>query len=45
MDVDIQRGNILKIYHPDDLFNLFPNLDFGEIIRQDEKNEFIQSRY
>ena len=34
---DIQRGKVLKIYYLNDLFNLFPDHDFGENIREDEQ--------
>ena len=42
---DIQRGKVLKIYHLNDLFNLFPDHDFGENIREDKQNDSIQSSY
>ena len=42
---DIQRGKVLKIYHLNDLFNLFSDHDFGENIREDEQNDSAQSSY
>ena len=42
---NIQRGKVLKIYHLNDFFNLFPDHDFGENIREDEQNDSIQSSY
>ena len=42
---DIQRGKVLKIYHVKDLFNFFPDHDFGENIREDEQNNSTQSSY
>ena len=42
---DIQRGKVLRIYHLYDLFNLFPDHDFGENIKEDEQNDSIQSSY
>ena len=42
---DIQREKVLKIYHLNDLFRLFPGHDFGENIREDEQNDSIQSSY
>ena len=42
---DIQRGKVLKIYHLNNLFNLFPDHDFGENIIEDEQNDSIQSSY
>ena len=42
---DIQSGKVLKTYHSNDLFNHFPDHDFGENIREDEQNDSIQSSY
>ena len=42
---DIQRGKVLKICNLNDIFNLFPDHDFGENVREDEQNDSIQSSY
>ena len=41
---DINRGKIIKIYHVKELFNLFPDYDFGENHSKDQ-NESMQSSY
>ena len=42
---EIHRGNALKIYHINDLFNLFPYYDFGENYRENDQNDSLQSTY
>ena len=41
----IHRGKVLKIYHTNDLFNLFPYYDFGENYRENDQNDSLQSSY
>ena len=36
---------MLKIYHINDLFNLFPYYDFGEHYRENGQNSSLQSSY
>ena len=43
-DPDINRGKVIKIYHVKELFNLFPDYDFGENNSEDQ-NESMQSSY
>ena len=40
---EIHRGKVLKIYHINDLFNLFPYYDFGENYRENDQNHSLQS--
>lgn len=42
---DINRGKVIKIYHINELFSLFPDYDFGENHNEDEQNESMQSSY
>ena len=43
---EIHRGKMLKIYHINDLFNLFPlYYDFGEHYRENGQNNSLQSSY
>ena len=42
---EIHRGKALKIYHINDLFNLFPYYDFGENYRKNGQNDSLQSTY
>ena len=42
---EVHRGKILKIYHINDLFSLFPNYDFGENYRENEQNDSLQLSY
>ena len=42
---EIHRGKVLKIYHINDLFNLFPYYDFGENYRENDQNDSLQSSY
>ena len=42
---EIQKGKVLKIYHINDLFNLFPYYDFGENYRKNDQNDSLQSSY
>ena len=44
-DIREISGKVLKIYPLNNLFNLFPDLDFGENIREHEQNDSIQSSY
>ena len=39
----IYRGKVLKIYHINDLFNLFPYYDSGEKYRENNQNDSLQS--
>ena len=36
---------VLKVYQLNDLFDLFPDYDFGENAREDEQNDSMQSSY
>ena len=40
---EIHRGKVLKIYHTNDLFNLFPYYDFRENYRENDQNDSLQS--
>ena len=42
---EIHRGKVLKIYHINDLFNLFPYYDFGQKYRENDQNDSLQSSY
>ena len=42
---EIHRGEVLKIYQINDLFNLFPYYDFGENYRENDQNDSLQSSY
>ena len=42
---EIHRGKVLKIYHINDLFNLFPYYDFGENYRENDQNDSLQFSY
>ena len=42
---EIHRGKLLKIYHINDLFNLFPYYDFGENYRENDQNDSLQFSY
>ena len=42
---EIHRGKVLKIYHINDLFNLFPYYDFGENYRENDQNDSLRSSY
>ena len=42
---EIHRGKVLKIYHLNDLFNIFPYYDFGENYRENDQNDSLQSSY
>ena len=42
---EIHRGKVLKIYHLNDLFNLFPYYDFGENYKENDQNDSLQSSY
>ena len=42
---EIHRGKVLKIYHINDLFNLFPYCDFGEKSRENDQNDSQQSSH
>ena len=42
---EIHRGKALKIYHLNDLFNLFLYYDFGENYRENDQNDSLQSSY
>ena len=42
---EIHRETVLKIYHINDLFNLFPYYDFGENYRENGQNDSLQSSY
>ena len=42
---EIDRENILKIYHVNDLFSLFLCCDFGENYRENAQNDSLQSSY
>ena len=40
---EIHRGKLLKIYHVNDLFNLFSYYDFGENYRENDQSDCLQS--
>ena len=40
---EIHRGKVLKMYHINDLFNLFPHYHFGENYRENDQNDYLQS--
>ena len=42
---EIHRGKVLKIYHINDLFNIFPYYDFGENYRENDQNDSLQFSY
>ena len=42
---EIHRGKVLKIYHINDLFNLFPYYNFRENYRENDQNDSLQSSY
>ena len=42
---EIHRGKVLKIYHINGLFNLFPYYDVGENCRENDQNHSLQSSY
>ena len=42
---EIHRGKVLKIYHINDLFNLFPYYYFRENYRENNQNDSLQSSY
>ena len=42
---EIHRGRVLKIYHINDIFNLFSYYDFGENYRENGQNDSLQSSY
>ena len=42
---EIHRGKVLKFYHINDLFTLFPYYDFGENYRENDQNDSLQSSY
>ena len=42
---EIHRGKGLKIYHLNDLFNLFPYYNFAEFYRENDQNDSLQSSY
>ena len=42
---EIHRGKVLKVYHINDLFNLFPYYDFGENYRENDQNDSLQASY
>ena len=42
---EIHRGKVLKIYHINNLFNLFPYFDFGKNYRENDQNDSLQSSY
>ena len=42
---EIHRRKVLKIYHINNLFNLFPYYDFGENYRENDQNDSPQSKY
>ena len=41
----IHRGKLLKIYHINDLFNIFPYYNFVENYRENDQNDSLQSSY
>ena len=42
---EIHRGKVLKIYHINDLFNIFPYYDFGENYWENVQNVSLQFSY
>ena len=42
---EMHRGKVLKIYHLNDLFNIFPYYNFGENYRENDQNDSLQSSY
>ena len=42
---EIHREKVLKIYHINDLFNVFPYYDFGENYSENDQNDSLQSSY
>ena len=42
---EIHRGEVSKIYHINELFNLFPYYDFGENYNENDLNDSLQSSY
>ena len=42
---EIHRGEVSKIYHINELFNLFPYYDFGENYSENDLNDSPQSSY
>ena len=40
---ELHRGIVLKIYHINDLFSLFPYYDFGENYRENDQNDSLQA--
>ena len=42
---EIHRGEVSKIYHINELFNLFPYYDFGENYSENDLNDSLQSSY
>ena len=42
---EIHRGKVLKIYHINDLFNIFPYYDFGENYWENDQNDSLQFSY
>ena len=42
---EMHRGEVSKIYHINDLFNLFPYYDFGENYSENDLNDSVQSSY
>ena len=39
------RGKVLKVYHINHLFNLFPCHNFGENYRENDQNDSLESSY
>ena len=42
---EMHRGEVSKIYHINELFNLFPYYDFGENYSENDLNDSLQSSY
>ena len=42
---EIHSGKVLKIYHINHLFNLFPYYDFGDNYRENDQNDSLQYSY
>ena len=42
---EIHSEKVLKIYHINDLFNVFPYYDFGENYSENDQNDSLQSSY
>ena len=42
---EIHKGEVSKIYHINELFNLFPYYDFGENYSENDLNDSLQSSY